>query len=128
MKYVLGFYFIALSFSCKAKYRETSITQIDTVTLQEAIKHQDIQLIDVRTPKEYNLGHIGKAINIAISDKDNFIKGINNLDKQKPIYLYCYSGPRSKRASKILMSFGFLEIYDYSEGWKVWSRAHLLDD
>ena len=48
-------------------------------------------------------------------------KEINKLDKNKPIYIYCYSGVRSNRASKILKTAGFNQIYDYEGGWKAWS-------
>ncbi len=121
MKYLIALCFIALTFSCKGQ-NTIQTTKIDLATLQEKAIGKDVQLVDVRTVKEYNAGHIDDAINIDISDKDNFIKEVNKLDKDKPIYVYCHIGGRSNRASKILELQGFVEIYDFSGGWKTWNK------
>lgn len=78
-----------------------------------------IQLVDVRTPNEYNSGHIKNAKNIdffAASFESQFEK----LDKEKPLYIYCRSGARSKKASNKLADMGFTEIYDLKGGYQNW--------
>jgi len=121
MKHLIVLCFIAITFSCKGQ-NTLQTTKIDLATLQEKAIGKDVQLVDVRTAKEYNAGHIDDAINIDILDKDNFIKEVNKLHKDKPIYIYCHIGGRSNRASKILESQEFVEIYDFSGGWKTWSK------
>ncbi len=91
-------------------------------TLKKEVLGKQKQLIDVRTPREYNNGYIDNAININIYNKDNFKTSVNQLDKSKPVYVYCYSGVRSKTAYKVLKNLGFTKIYDYSGGWKEWSK------
>lgn len=100
-----------------------TIQIIDKDALTLAITNPTIQLIDVRTPKEYKEGFISQAQNIPIASRKKFKKRMNQLDKQKPIYLYCYSGVRSQRASRILKRLGFTTIYDYKGGWKEWTRV-----
>lgn len=95
---------------------------IDLITLREKVIGKKVQLVDVRSAKEYNAGHIDDAMNIDITDKEKFKNEVRKLDKSKPIYIYCYSGGRSNRASKLLEVEGFLEIYDFSGGWKSWSK------
>ncbi len=97
------------------------IKVIDINTLKEEVIGKDVQLVDIRTPKEYNDGFIDDAININSSDTDVFITACQKLDKEKPIYIYCHSGVRSRRASKKLAKMGFKKIYDFKGGYKAWS-------
>ena len=88
----------------------------------ELLVNQNIQLIDVRKPKEYRAGHIDDAVNINISDRSAFKKVAEKLDKNQPVYVYCKAGVRSNKASKLLQKMGFTSIYDYSGGWDKWSQ------
>ncbi|WP_231931291.1 MULTISPECIES: rhodanese-like domain-containing protein [Bizionia] len=83
------------------------------------IEKGKIQLVDVRTPDEYNSGHIKNAENIdffATSFESQFEK----FDKEKPLYIYCRSGARSRKASNKLAAMGFTEIYDLKGGYLNW--------
>jgi rhodanese-related sulfurtransferase/predicted small secreted protein len=84
----------------------------------------DIQLIDVRTPKEYNNGHIKNAVNINFYD-DDFYNQMSKLDKDKEIYIYCRSGGRSGRAAKKLKTAGFTKVYDLQGGFINWNKNNL---
>lgn len=66
-------------------------------------------LLDVRTPQEYNGGHIEGALNIPVDDLD---RHMSELPKDKPIVVHCQSGRRSARAVSMLQSAGFKEVYD----------------
>lgn len=74
-----------------------------------------VQLIDVRTPKEFNSGHINGAKNIDFFS-GNFTTAFNQLNKDKAVFLYCRSGGRSRQASKRLADQGFKKIYDLKGG------------
>ncbi|HEV7351403.1 thioredoxin domain-containing protein [Telluribacter sp.] len=80
------------------------------------------QLLDVRTPAEYTQGHLPQAINMDFRN-EAFAKEINNLDKTKPIYVYCLSGGRSAAAAQKLVEQGFKEVYDMQGGYLKWSAA-----
>lgn len=82
----------------------------------------DIQLIDVRSIQEFESGHIQGAKHISISNKGEFAAQIRLLDREQPLYLYCHSGVRSKRAAAIITSWGFKEIYDFTGGWSTWKK------
>ena len=83
------------------------------------IQNKKVQLIDVRTPNEFQQGHIKKAKNIDVFSKD-FISKIEKLNKDQAVYVYCRSGGRSRLASKKLARKGFLEIYDLKGGYLKW--------
>lgn len=118
------FFIIALilCISCKGQEKANGTQVIDIQTLKTEVIGKDVQLVDVRSEKEYNQGHIDDAININIANKDNFKKEIQKLDRTKPVYIYCHSGGRSHRASKIMKELGFTSIYDFSGGWSTWSN------
>jgi len=64
-------------------------------------------IIDVRTPIEFESGHIENSINIEWQD----IKEVNNtLTKEQKIYLYCRSGNRSQKSTDILMKLGYENV------------------
>ena len=85
---------------------------------KELIKKQ-IKIIDVRTPKEFNQGHIENAININFKSS-NFIKSISKLNKDTSFLIYCKSGNRSGKAAKIFDSIGFYKIYNLKGGYINW--------
>ena len=110
-----------VSTSCMhSQQNSNAIAIVDITTIQEKVIGKNVQFVDIRTPKEYGDGYIDDAVNISISDKEKFITLIEKLDKEKPIYIYCYSGWRSHRAAKLLASIGFKEVYDFKGGYKAW--------
>lgn len=78
------------------------------------------QIIDVRTPAEYQAGALDQAVNINFYDK-NFKEQLNQLDKSKPVMLYCKSGGRSGKTLAMLKDLGFVEGYDMIGGYTAWS-------
>jgi len=84
----------------------------------ELIK-QNHQIIDVRTPNEFENGHIENAVNIDFKAAD-FIENISALNKNKTLLIYCRSGNRSGKAAKIMDSLGFTKIYDLEGGFMNW--------
>ena len=59
-------------------------------------------LVDVREANEFASGHIPGAVNAPLSTINN-----TTLPKDKPLFLYCLRGTRSKRAARILRSMGY---------------------
>ena len=74
------------------------------------------QLIDVRTPREFDNENIKGAINIDWFQPFRFKKAIQNLDKERAVYDYCRTGNRSHKAALELASMGFVQIYDLQGG------------
>ena len=110
-----------LSFLFGGKPQQNSnITVLSTADFKTAITDKKVQLVDVRTKNEFDSGHIKKAVNIDIFDKENFISAFNSYNKEEPIYIYCRSGNRSKKASKTLDSLGFKQIFDLKGGFMAW--------
>ena len=123
---VLVFMTISLM-SCNPKQKqEVSITKETQEKVVELISADDLQkidksaqLIDVRTPEEFNEGYIKNAKNSNFYD-DDFLNQMSSLDKNKPVYVYCKSGGRSGSASKKLKEAGFTKVYDLEGGFMKW--------
>jgi rhodanese-related sulfurtransferase len=119
MKNIILVLLLVIANSCKSQNDKT-IEVIDIETVKTEVIGKDVQLVDVRTPDEYDAGHIDDAINIDIMNKETFAAKFDKFDKKKPIYIYCKLGGRSNKASKILEELGFVTIYDYSGGYDEW--------
>jgi len=94
--------------------------RLNASAFAEGLANGQCTLIDVRTPNEYNAGKIKKAKLINVMAPD-FQRKLDQLDKEKPLYLYCRSGVRSVRAAKIAEKLGFKEIYDLKGGFNAWN-------
>jgi len=95
---------------------------LDINDYKEVVVGKNVQLVDVRTPKEYQEGFIDDAINIDYFNQEKFSPAFEKLDKNKPLYLYCRSGNRSQKSVKLLLDLGFIEIYDLKGGYIAWSN------
>lgn len=84
---------------------------------------KDIQLIDVRTPGEFQSGHISDAKNFDWNGKQ-FNMQIARLDTSRPVYIYCKSGGRSAAAAQALQKKGF-EVYELEGGFINWQSKNM---
>lgn len=83
---------------------------------------EGLQLLDVRTPEETQLGIVAGANMINVNDPD-FAQQVEKLDKEKPVAVYCKAGGRSRRAQTILANQGFKEVYNVDGGFDAWKAA-----
>lgn len=81
-------------------------------------------LIDVRTPAEFAQDHLPNAVNIDYNDGD-FQPKMLELDKSKPVLIYCLSGGRSGKALQWMGEAGFKEVYNLKGGILQWKAANL---
>lgn len=89
-------------------YKKLNVTSVNTV--KSLIKAEYV-LIDVRTPGEFNGGHVDGALNIPLDEIGRLPEGIPE-DKSTPIFVYCLSGMRSGSAAAILKKNGFTEVHN----------------
>jgi phage shock protein E len=67
------------------------------------------QLIDVRSPVEFNRGALSGAVNIPI-ESFQYLK--DDIDAMKPVLLYCHTGARSEMVRKYLVQLGFDQVHN----------------
>jgi phage shock protein E len=95
---------------------------VDVKIFSDLVSQKKGQILDVRTPEEWESGTIEGATKMNFFDKD-FNQQLENLDKTKPIYVYCKSGGRSGKAVKQLEKMGFTTIYNLLGGITAWNHA-----
>jgi phage shock protein E len=78
-------------------------------------------LLDVRTPLEFDTGHIRGAANIAV---ETLAGRLSEVPQDKPVVIYCRSGNRSAQAASILREAGYTQVYDLG-GVIDWTAAGL---
>lgn len=110
--------------SCKGQTAE-GLQNIDAQAFSDQIKATpNAQIIDVRTPEEFQSEHIDKAVNADWLNA-NFVANTSKFDKSKPVFVYCKSGGRSSQASSKLAELGFKNIYELQGGILKWNAAGL---
>lgn len=75
------------------------------------------QLLDVRQPKEYADGHLAGAILIPLPELPG---RLTELDREKPVIVYCAIGGRSKAAAQLLAGSDFADVANMAGGIKAW--------
>ena len=77
------------------------------------------QIIDIRTPAEYNEVRLENAINIDYYS-ETFSDDLDELDKNKTYLVYCRSGNRGGMALSIFKELGFKTVYNMGGGIIKW--------
>lgn len=115
---------VVMMASCSTGQNRASDSAIaENVNVTEFANHmQGAQLLDVRTPEEWNEGIIEGAIMANVFDAD-FEAQLAKLDKGKPVAVYCKSGGRSGQAMAKMHELGFKEVYNLNGGIGAWKGA-----
>lgn len=77
-------------------------------------------LLDVRTPDEFSLGSLPGAVNIPL---DEIRDRIDEIPKDKPVYVFCAVGLRGYLAYRILSQHGYDKVRNLSGGLKIYKAA-----
>jgi rhodanese-related sulfurtransferase len=111
----------ACSSSSNNVYGQVINKKVEKAEFSKLMKKSGVQLIDVRTSREFSNGFIAGAKNIDYNG-DSFEKQIKKLDKNKPVLVYCAAGGRSENAAELLKEWGFKEVYDLIGGYNGWKQ------
>jgi thioredoxin len=111
--------------SCTNRSTDSSSTVLSASAFAEKLKAiPSPTIIDVRTPAEFAKGHVKNALNYDWNGIE-FDAQIVNLDKSKPVFIYCLSGGRSSAAADKMRAEGFKEVYEMEGGLMKWRAADL---
>jgi phage shock protein E len=101
----------------KAPFKNLTVEEADKLLRER----KDVTVIDVRTPEEYEQGHIPGAKNVSFIDVDfeNKIKAYEG----KPVLVHCASGSRSERAILSMMKKNFPDLSHLQGGIAAWQEA-----
>ena len=98
------------------------MTNLNSSDFAKKISDPAVVILDVRTPGEFNEGHIKGAVNVDYEGM-NFEGEVNKLDKTKTYAVYCRSGRRSGLATEVMAKNGFKSIFNLNGGVIDWQNA-----
>jgi len=101
------------------------ITAIESYAIiQNNTENPNFIIIDIRTPEEYESGHLVDSIIIDYYES-TFEKDIDQLDKEKTYLIYCRTGRRTGLAMDIMEDLNFLNVYNMLGGITQWEADGL---
>ena len=108
---------------------QNKFQNINANAFAKLITEPDVTVLDVRTPEEYNEGHIDGAINIDINRNDFVERAKSLLPTGNTIAIYCKSGRRSANAADKLTNENY-KIVNLAGGIMAWKLAgkHITSD
>lgn len=116
---------VSLANADKTEIVQQSAKVVENVEVKEfktLVASKKGQLLDVRTPQEWESGIIEGATKINYFDKE-FQAQLKKLDKNKPVYVYCATGGRSGKTAKQMEKMGFKKVYNLNGGITAWKAA-----
>jgi rhodanese-related sulfurtransferase/rubrerythrin len=99
----------------------TPVQSIDTDQAKSFIEDKrvdELTILDVRQPAEYESGHIPGAI---LAPLPELTDRMDRIDRAKPVMVYCASGGRSRMAAQLLSGQGFNRIINIAGGFNAWT-------
>ena len=127
MKYlVFPFLFIAFGWGgCTDGQHSDASNLLSAVDFSKKISETEQALVlDVRTPEEFEKGHLENAVNIDWKG-DDFNENISKIDTETPVFVYCLSGGRSKAAAEEMRKLGFEQVAELDGGIMQWRAENL---
>jgi len=122
-RYIITFF--ALSFLYLAGCSQDAATiQVSSHEFDKLVRTKPGVLLDVRTQREFQNGHIKNAGQLNYYALD-FRQRLLLLPKDQPVYLYCNTGYRSDRAANFLIRNDYTNVYNLQRGIMEWELADL---
>jgi hydroxyacylglutathione hydrolase len=99
------------------------LAEVGQMSVHELNKRAgDLQIVDVRSPREWKNGHVPGARHIFLPE---LRKRIGEIDRSKPTAVYCGSGYRASIATSIMKPAGFEKLWNVPGSWEAWKKARL---
>jgi hydroxyacylglutathione hydrolase len=99
------------------------LTEVGQMSVHELNRRaRDLQIVDVRSPREWKNGHVPGARHIFLPE---LRKRVDELHRSNPTAVYCGSGYRASIATSILKPAGFEKLWNVPGSWEAWKKAKL---
>jgi rhodanese-related sulfurtransferase len=120
-----------LFFSMQKKEIPAGFETVSVEEAREMIEKDEVFILDVRTPAEFNSSHLEGATLIPVTNSggsnlspDQLLEArINEVPQDKKILVYCRTGHTSVSASNILVAASYSDVYNMEGGITAWTGA-----
>jgi rhodanese-related sulfurtransferase len=100
-------------------------TVLNPADFDKGMKSQKVQVLDVRTPGEFNQAHLANALQADWLNAKEFQERTKYLDSSLPVYVYCQAGVRSHNAAVFLREQKRFKVYELDGGISAWMSVGL---
>jgi rhodanese-related sulfurtransferase len=107
-----------------AIYTDLTVEEFNQKIAEFRDRPNDVTILDVRTPVEFEREHLRDAINLDVT-AGVFRDRAARLDRNKTYLVYDQAGTRSATAATILTELGFTRVYNLKGGITKWKSANL---
>ncbi len=118
---LMAMFIIVITGTANAQSLQTISPKQAQQLIQKEKDNSNFAIIDIRTPTEFESGHIENASLIDYYSK-NFLKKMQKLDKNKIYLIYCRSSNRSTKALSLIKDMGFKSLYNMGKGINGWTE------
>lgn len=84
-----------------------------------ALMDANANVVDIRDPQSFQLGHISGSVRL---DNDNVQAFISSAEQTTPLIVCCYHGNSSQPAAAWLAEMGFQQVYSLDGGFELWQQ------
>ena len=116
--------FLSLFMSFSSHSQTLTFQNVDAIVFKHKIETSPGIILDTRTTGEFARGHL-KGAQLVNLQNPNIGNELLTLPKDKPLYLYCYSGSRSVYVAKFLIENGYTQVYNLQKGIIDWNNNKL---
>ena len=102
----------------------STINQADVHKVNEWLKADSANILDIRDPMSFAMGHIPTATNLNEETTEEYF---NTLDKEKTLVVCCYHGISSQGAAAQFMQMGFKDVHSMIGGFEAWQQTYPFD-
>ena len=99
------------------------VLNISATELERLMRDRRVQLIDVRTPGEFEALRVSGSLNVPLDRLE--AEQLTRLRREEPLYCICQTGTRSQIAARRLRSAGFPHVVHVDGGTNAWTAAGL---
>lgn len=118
--------FLVLLFASRGVSAEELAPVISPVELRDRLQQVDApQVIDVRSPAEFETGHVPGAVNIP---HDELAKRLDEVNAASGVVLYCMIGPRARLGEAALREAGIDGLLHLAGGFAAWREEGLPEE
>jgi rhodanese-related sulfurtransferase len=112
-------YKTAADLIAEAKRRIPEVTVRDLQQMRA--RGEDVLLLDVREPNEWNLGRIPGAMFIPRGTLETKVEQV--VPRERRVVIYCASGNRSALAADTMREMGYADVSSLAGGWIAWAQS-----
>ncbi|QIP16470.1 rhodanese-like domain-containing protein [Spirosoma aureum] len=122
IRFYFAFFLLLINIAAWAQDAPKNLNAQQAAQLLQTDK--GIVVLDVRTPAEFQGGHLKNAVNIDYKAAD-FEQQLAKLDHSKPYLVHCAVGGRSTKTLPVLQKLGFQNVRHLDGGIQAWQQAGL---